>query len=159
MQTTFKHSQNGFGLVEALVALVVVSVGMIGIAVLYGQGLGASRTALYRTQAVILASDMADRIRLNRRAGVAYQTGGAGTDRKCEPGGGVTCTPALMADHDLWVWNAVIDQQLPGADGDVAFTAASPPTYTIRVRWQAGLRSHRLHARDPRPGPLRTQVA
>jgi type IV pilus assembly protein PilV len=135
MQTTFKRSQNGFGLVEALVALVVVSVGMIGIAVLYGQGLGASRTALYRTQAVILASDMADRIRLNRRAGVAYQAGGAGTNRNCEPGG-ATCTPTQMAEHDLWAWNAQIDRQLPGADGDVRVDAASPPTYTIRVRWQ-----------------------
>ena len=81
MHATGKHLQSGFGLVEALVALVVVSVGMIGIAVLYGQGLGASRTALYRTQAVILASDMADRIRLNRRAGAIYQTAGAGTNR------------------------------------------------------------------------------
>ena len=72
MHGTFKQSQSGFGLIEALVALVVVSVGMIGIAVLYGQGLSASRTAYYRTQAVNLASDMADRIRLNRRAGASY---------------------------------------------------------------------------------------
>lgn len=135
MQTTFKRSQNGFGLVEALVALVVVSVGMIGIAVLYGQGLGASRTALYRTQAVILASDMADRIRLNRRGGAAYQSAGAGTDRNCEPGG-ATCTPTQMAEHDLFVWNALIDRQLPGADGAVRVDATSPPTYTIRVTWQ-----------------------
>src|SRR6185503_6410096 len=82
MHRTFKQSQSGFGLVEALVALVVVSVGMIGIAVLYGQGLGASRTALYRTQAVILASDMADRIRLNRRAGNAYKAVAAGLHRQ-----------------------------------------------------------------------------
>ena len=134
MQTTFKGSQNGFGLVEALVALVVVSVGMIGIAVLYGQGLGASRSALYRTQAVILASDMADRIRLNRRAGIAYKNAGAGTDRNCEPGG-ATCAPTQMAEHDLWVWNAQIDRLLPGADGTVDYTAASPPTYTIQVTW------------------------
>ena len=135
MHTTFKETQHGFGLVEALVALVVVSVGMIGIAVLYGQGLGASRTALYRTQAVILASDMADRIRLNRRAGAVYQNAGAGTDRNCVPGG-ATCTPTQMAEHDLFIWNAVIDQQLPSADGRVTYGASSPPTYTIQVSWQ-----------------------
>ena len=135
MHATPKQAQHGFGLVEALVALVVVSVGMIGIAVLYGQGLGASKTALYRTQAVILASDMADRIRLNRRAGVAYQNGGAGTNRNCEPGG-ATCSPTQMAEHDLFVWNALIDRQLPGADGTVAYAATSPPTYTISVSWQ-----------------------
>ena len=151
MHATFRHSQYGFGLVESLVALVVVSVGMIGIAVLYGQGLGASRTALYRTQAVNLASDMADRIRLNRTAGSSYQSGGAGTDRNCEPGG-ATCAPAQMAEHDLWAWNAQIDRQLPGADGDVVVTAASPPTYTIRVRWQEvglGVITHQLAIRVP----------
>src|SRR5688572_1437213 len=135
MQATIKHSQNGFGLVESLVALVVVSVGMIGIAVLYGQGLGASRTALYRTQAVILASDMADRIRLNRRGGATYQTAGAGTARNCVPGGAM-CNPTQMAEHDLWAWNAQIDLQLPAADGVVLYTAAAPPTYTIRITWQ-----------------------
>lgn len=135
MHVAFKRSHHGFGLVEALVALVVVSVGMIGIAVLYGQGLGASRTALYRTNAVILGSDMADRIRLNRRAGSVYQTAGAGTNRNCEPGG-VTCTPTQMAEHDLWVWNTQIDLLLPGADGVVTYAAASPPTYTVGITWQ-----------------------
>lgn len=150
--STGRHLQSGFGLVEALVALVVVSVGMIGIAVLYGQGLGASRTALYRTQAVILASDMADRIRLNRRAGVAYQSGGAGADRKCGPGGGATCSPTQMADHDLWVWNAQIDQQLPAADGKVTYGAAAPPSYTIEITWQEvglGAITHTLVIRVP----------
>jgi type IV pilus assembly protein PilV len=134
MQTTLERAQEGFGLVESLVALVVVSVGMIGIAALYGQGLGASRTALFRTHAVNLASDMADRIRVNRQGGSAYQTAGAGADNNCAPGG-VVCTPAEMAAHDLWEWNAQIDLLLPGADGTVAFMAASPPTYTINVAW------------------------
>ena len=71
---------------KSLVALVVLSVGMIGIAALYGQGLGASRTALYRTHAVNLAADMADRIRVNRRGGASY--GGAAADSNCDPGGG-----------------------------------------------------------------------
>ena len=151
MHTTLKQSQQGFGLVESLVALVVVSVGMIGIAVLYGQGLGASRTALYRTQAVILASDMADRIRLNRRGGATYQTAGAGTARNCVPGGAM-CNPTQMAEHDLWAWNAQIDLQLPGADGVVLYTAAAPPTYTIRITWQEvglGAITHQLAIRVP----------
>ena len=151
MHRTFKQSQSGFGLVESLVALVVVSVGMIGIAVLYGQGLGASRTALYRTQAVILASDMADRIRVNRRAGAAYQAAGAGTNRNCVPGG-ATCTPTQMAENDLFVWNAVIDQQLPAADGTVTYGATSPPTYTINVTWQEvglGAITHTIAIRVP----------
>lgn len=149
MHATFRHSQYGFGLVESLVALVVVSVGMIGIAVLYGQGLGASRTALYRTQAVNLASDMADRIRVNRRGGATY--GGAGANNNCVPGG-VSCTPAQMAGQDVWSWNQQIARQLPGGVGTVTYTAASPPTYTIRVTWQEvglGAITHQLAIRVP----------
>ena len=152
MSPTFTDSQRGFGLVEALVALVVVSVGMIGIAVLYGQGLSSSRTALYRTQAVILASDMADRIRLNRRAGNAYQTGGAGTNRNCAPPANATCTPAQMADNDLWAWNTQIDLLLPGADGVVTYAAASPPSYTVSITWQEvgiGATTYQLVIRVP----------
>jgi type IV pilus assembly protein PilV len=136
--------QKGFGLVESLVALVVVSVGMIGIAALYGQGLGASRTALFRTQAVYLASDMADRIRLNRVAGASYET--AGEDNDCGPGG-VVCTPAEMAAHDVWEWTTRIGQQLPGGAGEVLFEPGLPPRYTINVSWAEpglGVVEHRI---------------
>ena len=149
MQATNPLNEQGFGLIESLVALVVVSVGMIGIAALYGQGLSASRTALYRTQAVNLASDMADRIRLNRVAGAAYQA--AAADNNCESGG-AACTPAEMAAHDLWVWGNDLAQQLPAGAGTVTFTANVPPTYTIQVTWQEvglGAIAHQIVIRVP----------
>ena len=52
------RAERGFSLVEAMVSLVVISVGMIGMAALYGQGLGAGRTAMYRTIAVNLAAEL-----------------------------------------------------------------------------------------------------
>jgi type IV pilus assembly protein PilV len=134
MRPTLTSLQAGFSLIESMVALVVVSVGMIGIAGLYGQGLSAGRTALYRTQAVNLASDMADRIRANRRGGASY--GGAAANNNCDPGGGVNCTPAQMAAHDLFVWTNQVTQQLPNGAGVVQFAATAPPTYTIQVTWQ-----------------------
>jgi type IV pilus assembly protein PilV len=134
MRTLPRCSQVGFSLIEAMVSLVVVSVGMIGIASLYGQGLGASRTALYRTQAVNLAADMADRIRANRQGGAAY--GGGGANNNCDPGGGVNCTPAQMAAHDLFTWGNLVAQQLPNGLGVVQYAAGIPPNYTIQVSWQ-----------------------
>jgi type IV pilus assembly protein PilV len=146
MQASFKTSHAGFGLIESLVALVVVSVGMIGIAALYGQGLGAGRTALYRTQAVNLAADMADRIRVNRRGRASY--GGGAANSGCDPGGGVNCTPAQMAAHDLFVWQGQVAAQLPAGVGVVQYTGTTPATYTIRVTWtEVGL------------GPLTHQIA
>jgi type IV pilus assembly protein PilV len=133
MNISTGHSQSGFGLIESLVALVVISVGMIGIAALYGQGLRASGTALYRTIAVNLAADMADRIRVNRRGNAAY--GGAAADGDCDAGGDTDCTVAAMAAHDLFEWEALVAAQLPGGVGDVQFTGTTPPTYTISVDW------------------------
>jgi type IV pilus assembly protein PilV len=129
-----RSSQSGFSLIEAMVTLVVLSVGMIGIASLYGQGLGAGRTALYRTQAVNLAADMADRIRVNRLAGAAY--GGAAVNNNCDPPGAVACTPVQMAAHDLFRWQASVTAMLPNGAGAVRFAAGTPPTYTIDVTWQ-----------------------
>ncbi len=126
--------QLGFGLIESLVALLVISVGMIGIAGLYGQGLRASGTALYRTIGVNLAADMADRIRANRRGNAAY--GGAAANGNCDAGGHTDCTSAAMAAHDLWAWQAQVRAQLPNGAGVVHYAGTAPPTYTIRVAWQ-----------------------
>ena len=67
-----RRRERGITMVESLVALVILSVGMLGIAGLYVTGIKAGRSALLRTQAVNLASDMADRIhpRLSRAASV-----------------------------------------------------------------------------------------
>jgi len=130
---TKRGQQSGFTLIEALVALIVLSVGMIGIAALYGQGLSAGRTALYRTIAINLAGEMADRIRANRLGRASYT--GAGANRPCGPGGGTNCTVAELAEYDVLQWRALVGAQLPAGVGTVTFAAGTPPTYTISVAW------------------------
>lgn len=128
--------QHGFTLIETMVALVVLSVGMMGIAAMYGEGLTAGRGALLRGQAVDLAADMADRIRSNRLAGAAYA--GAAANNHCDPEHPpvANCTPVQMAAHDLYVWNQQIDQTLPGGAGNVAYdNSTTPATYTISLSW------------------------
>lgn len=150
MITTHKHHESGFSLIEAMVSLVVISVGMIGIASLYGQGLRASSTALFRTQAVNLASDMADRIRMNRQGGVAY--GGAAANNNCTVAGAATCTPAQMAAHDLFEWNTRIGQILPTGSGTVTVIGTNPPTYRINIEWtesNLGELNHQIDVRVP----------
>jgi type IV pilus assembly protein PilV len=132
MQTRAQSNEFGFSLIEVLVALVVLSVGMMGIAALHGQSLGAARTAQYRSIAIVLASDMADRIRLNRLGQAAYM--GAAVNTLCASG--TTCAPAAMASYDLWFWNMEVAQRLPGGTSQVIFNPGTvPPTYTINVNW------------------------
>ncbi len=130
-----RKKQKGFTLVESMVSLVVLSVGMIGIAALYAQGLGAGRSALYRTQAVNLVADMADRIRANRLALATYA--GPANNNGCDPsGGGVDCTPAEMAGHDLFLWEQQVQAQLPDGQSLIQFNGGTlPPSYTIQVSW------------------------
>jgi type IV pilus assembly protein PilV len=125
--------QSGFTLVESLVAMVVISVGMLGIAAMYVEGLRAGRTSVYRSAAVELVADMADRIRANSLGDAAYS--GAAAANNCV-GGAVDCTPAQMAADDLFWWLQGVEARLPGGDAAIAY-AAGPDTdqYTITVTW------------------------
>ena len=126
-------NQAGFSLVEVLIALVIMSVGMLGIAGLYVESLQAGRTSIFRHNAVTLASDVADRIRANPSAGVDYQ--GPGGNNDCVLGN-VDCNPEQMAANDIDLWLTQADGMLP--DGDVTITyddTVVPPTYEIVVSW------------------------
>jgi type IV pilus assembly protein PilV len=131
-----RRALRGFTIVEALVALVVLAVGMLGIASLYVTTLRASGSATSRMHAINLASDLGDRIRANRTAEAAYAGAPAASGTTCI-GNAVTCTAVAMAAHDLFVWQAAIQAALPGAPvGSVTVnTATNPTTYEIRVSW------------------------
>ena len=133
-------SQNGFTMVETLVALVVLAIGLLGIAALYLNSLQAGRSAIYRTQAVNLAADLADRIRSNRSAQASYAnvfTDASAAVPACYTTAG--CTAAELAASDLNSWKADIAQLLPNGQGQVAVTApvgaGEPASYVITVRW------------------------
>ena len=124
----------GFTLVEILVALVVMAVGLLGIAALYVEGLRAGRTSVYRSAAVTLVSDMADRIRANPAG--SYQGTGPGADNGCV-NGGADCAPDELAADDWFHWLGDLGRRLPiGATASVERQAIPPVTkYQIIVSW------------------------
>jgi len=129
-----QRRQAGFSLVEVLIALVIMSVGMLGIAGLYVQGMQAGRTSMFRHQAVILAGDVADRIRANPTAAAAYAAP-LGANNNCISGG-TDCTPAQMAASDILLWQTQATDTLPGGTVLIAFdNTVNPPTYQITVSW------------------------
>lgn len=135
-----RHPQSGFTMVEVLVALVVLAIGLLGIAALYLNSLQSGRTAIYRTQAVNLVADLADRIRANRTAQGAYATLFA--DAEVEVAGCYTtggCSANDLASSDLSRWKATLAQLLPNGAGQVVVTlpvaAGEPTSYVVTVRW------------------------
>jgi type IV pilus assembly protein PilV len=122
-------------MVEMLVALVVLAVGMLGVASLFGISLHSGSSAIARMQAVNLATDLADRIRANRQAGNAYA--GAAANNNCTGAAAASCSSAQMAADDLFWWQRQLARTIvaAAATGTVVFTAGTPPTYTITVNW------------------------
>jgi type IV pilus assembly protein PilV len=119
----------GFTLVEAMVALIVLSVGLLGIAALYVETLRANRTSLYRTEAVNLATDIGDRMRSNRNPANAYACGSP-----CDPAAGGNA----IAVTDLTDWMNQVAAQLPGGSANVTYTAptaTTPAVYVVAVNW------------------------
>lgn len=134
------HSQAGFTMVEVMVALVVLAVGLLGIAALLLKSLQSGRTATYRTQAVNLAADLADRIRSNRTAQEGYGTLYADTPTAvaaCDTTGG--CSDADLAATDLLRWKETIADLLPEGQGQVVVTlpaaAGEPANYVVSIQW------------------------
>lgn len=127
----------GFTLIEVLIALVVVTVGMLGVAVLYVEGLRMNRTSLYRTTAVALATDMAERIRANQGQNQAadYAGNGPGQENNCHL---ADCTSAQLAEDDWDNWLASLETYLPvGAEAEI--TRPAPinglQPLNITLRW------------------------
>jgi type IV pilus assembly protein PilV len=125
--------RQGFTLIEVLIALVITSVGMLGIAGLYVHSMQAGRTSIFRHHAVTLAGDVADRIRANPRAGAAYNN--AGDDNECVDGG-INCTPQQMAASDVFSWQTQAANVLPNGTVRIVFdNGVAPPTYAITIEW------------------------
>jgi Tfp pilus assembly protein PilV len=135
----FRRTAAGFSIVEALVALVALSVACLA-SPLYVESLRGC-SAVYRTQRSI-AADMADRIRSNREQPNAWRlTATANPATQGCVAGTVNCDPAELAQDDQARWRAAITNQLPGDGADTpngtidVDDTVVPNEYTITVSW------------------------
>ena len=117
----------GYALLEALIAVLVTSVGFIGAARLQTLGMSFGNTAGLRQKAILLVDQMTDRMRANQ-AGMrdnAYDKPTAGSTSCLTTG----CTPAQLAQADMAEWLSDIAAQLPGGVGIVCIdsTPNLPP--------------------------------
>jgi type IV pilus assembly protein PilV len=114
-----QRSQGGYVLLEALIAVVIASVGFIGAARMQTLGLAMNNSTQVRQKATLLGYQMADRIRANQ-AGMtahAYDAPSAGATACLVAASG--CTPAALAAADVGEWQGEIATQLPGGAGVV----------------------------------------
>ncbi|HED19244.1 MAG TPA: type IV pilus modification protein PilV [Gammaproteobacteria bacterium] len=109
--------QSGFTLIEVLVAMFVLSIGLLGLASLQVTALRNDQSAFMRSQATILAYDLADRMRANSAAVTSgfYDPANAATTAACNTTAG--CSTQQMAEMDLQEWLGGITTYLPSGQG------------------------------------------
>ncbi len=116
--------QLGVTLVEVLVAVLITATGVLGAAALQMNSVKFNQAANTRSAAVFLASDMADRLRANRRLAIDgdYDLTMAATI----PSGNAI----NIVDQREWLTE--LGLRIPNGDGSIS---RSDETFTITVRW------------------------
>jgi len=104
------RKQSGFTLLESLMALFVLTVGILGVAGMQMQGMRAGNVAKQRMLAVSYAEELLERVRANPRGVEDYAN--PANSHGCSSGN--ICTAAQMAADDLFIWNAAVDSVFPG---------------------------------------------
>jgi type IV pilus assembly protein PilV len=123
---TARHRRDsGFSIIEVLVALLVLAIGLLGLAALQAQGLRFNHDAYVRTQATHVAYDIIDRMRANRANVAGYTAGDPGT----------ACDPTVASvNMDLSCWYDSLAAALPGGDGVISANATAN-FYDVTIRW------------------------
>lgn len=136
-----RSRRGGFSLIEVLVALVVLSVGLLGLAALQAEGLRGSGSALVRFQATRLMSDISDRMRANRAGLDDYVVTAAGSgvaSHQCSEVGSTVaqdCSAEELAEYELFLWKRDIGELLPSGTGAIAASPGSTDRYLITIAW------------------------
>ncbi len=117
--------QSGFGLLEILVSVLVLSVGLLGLASLHVTGMRANHSAYYRTQSTILAYEIIDRMRVNAEEARDGDYDVADISS--------FSSSTTLADNDLSAWKDNLAAVLPTYGGSI--DCDDHGNCTVQVQW------------------------
>lgn len=133
------RNASGFTLLEVLVAVVVLSLGMLGVGAALITVHRSTASSYLAQQSGQLASDIVERMRQNPVAAraldynVSYAGGAvAAPSTMCDPTG-AACTGPEQAAYDLWQWLNTVRTALPGAHASVVVAVTSTNAYNAVV--------------------------
>lgn len=133
----------GFSLVEVLIALIVLSVGLLGIAKMEALALSSTTVSSRRALAAIEAASLADAMHVNRGywaanaaavditlSGTTVTNPPATPPAACAP-----CSSAALAAYDLQNWANDLKQMLPNYQATVQCNSSTPVECSIQLQW------------------------
>ncbi|MCZ6853019.1 MAG: type IV pilus modification protein PilV [Gammaproteobacteria bacterium] len=122
----------GFSLIECLVALIVLSIGLLGVSKMVVNSLQFSDSALMQSQSVIMAYDLADKIRANEGNSSSYEIDLGEAVAQVPDCGANNCSGPQLAQADLADWKDSLSAALPLGDGQ---SVVAGNVATITVSW------------------------
>ena len=148
---------SGFTLIEVLVAVLILGIGILGMAGMQAMSVRESQNTYFRTQADMLAYDIVDRMRANRSEAAnsaSYDFDGSAPAGVAACGDATSeCDSTEMAGFDLNQWfEAISDSSLPGALGTVTQDVGTASVYTVQVFWDENRDGANDQSCDTDPG-------
>lgn len=134
------RAAQGFAMIEALIAMLLIALWMLGSAATQINALKFQKSAENRTLAIALVGELSERIEANLAAAkngnyaLATTSSPVASSTDCTS---VFCTPAQMASFDLAQWSGRVASTLPLINLSVVqgVSASGLVTYTITVNW------------------------
>ncbi|MCD9096110.1 type IV pilus modification protein PilV [Luteimonas fraxinea] len=134
-----RHSASGgFTLIEILIALVVLAVGLLGLAMLQTMNLRYTKSAQQRTQATVLAGQLLDTMRTNRSEVSAYVMTDSDFASVTVPATGCVAGATSTASTNATRWKCEVKANL-GADATASVSVTPASLVTVNIRWDESL--------------------
>ena len=129
----------GFSMIEVLVTMLIISLALLGTAGLQAYSMRLNQSGQFRTQAVFLVADLAERMEANKAGAVAgnyvlaNSSAANASSTACLD---AACVPAALANFDLSQWQNAVASTLPQSSWTVTqIVSGNPSTYDIVVSW------------------------
>jgi type IV pilus assembly protein PilV len=155
------NTMRGFSLIEVMVALIIIAVGMLGIAKMQALALSTTGSSGARSLVAIEAASLAASMHANRdywvsgppatltnvtvnatgplTSTVAIDVPALAAPQDCA---GASCTAAQLAAYDIQQWGTALAQVVPAANAAISCNVATPPlSCTIQITWQEDVTS------------------
>ena len=138
------RAQEGFTLLEVLIAAVVLSIGLLGVMALQANMLSYSHSAYLTSLASVKALDLEERMRANR--GPVQDEDydvflfGSLDEISSSPGCSESnCGESDLAEADLWAWRESVERLFP--DNVLASLTEQDGVFTLEIEWRERERS------------------
>lgn len=129
INSTRRQHQQGFTLIEVLIAVIVLSVGLLGLAGLQAMASKLTHSAYQYSQAASLAYEIVDAIRANAKNAVDYK--GTHQSLTCKQDMAIA-SGGSVAENDLAEWKNQIACVLPSGSGTITLASS---TLTVTLNW------------------------